>query len=181
MNFNSDNIKVFPANRRNDAEDPMARFPTEKNITSLTNLVFKPFIANGLEIKYSNGSHIITAGTCVINGYVFTLLNNTEITDTIKVNNKAYLTINLDSNISPFIELKGDVTANSKSTYQGLTLVIGNNIPTTPYINLGQWNGTKWETDSNNKTKINAEDIFINNNDLLNYLNNIYIIDGGTL
>lgn len=138
MNFNSDNIKVFPANRRNDTEDPMARFPTEKNITSLTNLVFKSFIANGLEIKYSNGSHIITSGTCVINGYVFTLLSNTEITDTIKVNNNAYLTLNLDSSISPFVELKGDISANNKSTYQGLTLIISNNTPSVPYINLGQ-------------------------------------------
>lgn len=82
MYISSNNIQVFPTSNRNDAYDRNARLTTEQNLTSIINRLTgtNSFVIYGLDII----DNFITKGSCNINGYLFDILDNIDISSITK-------------------------------------------------------------------------------------------------
>lgn len=136
MYISSNNIQVFPTSNRNDAYDRNARLTTEQNLTSIINRLTgtNSFVINGLDII----DNFITKGSCNINGYLFDILDNIDISSITK-NGYIYFKISikrtyLDNNIY-FDELysldKDNTTVldldNGNPKFLGLDIIQSNN------------------------------------------------------
>ncbi len=70
MNYNSGNIIIYPASKRNKENYPHSRISTERTITSnIRSLVSRSFIVDGLEATLSSGIITISQGSFILGGY----------------------------------------------------------------------------------------------------------------
>lgn len=134
MYFKSNNIKIFPCQRRNNNYDRAALLNTEFNLTNMINRLtdVKSFIINGLTLAKNNNSETFTLaeGKCNIGGYYFELSDDVSDIDLIGTSNgdKLILEIKLinDSSLVPYgDELSGtDEKTNNIYSYEGLNLKV---------------------------------------------------------
>lgn len=193
--FDSNNVKVFPCQRRNNNFDRESLLNTELNITNMINRLtdIKSFIINGLTINGSTLNH----GECNIGGYYFNIIN--DIAD-INLNgtsnsSKLILKIKLETENVPYgDELGGmDSSDSPDSLYKGLSLEVAptETINDKNTLILADWDGSKWVSHSKSHLKFNANSINVNPSDLknqpyitdnesnlINVLNDLIIDDG---
>lgn len=208
MNFNSSNIKVYPAANRDFIS---GKLNLEYNITNLVNrLTDTPcFIISGLDVLYNNNQLTIKAGECNIGGYFIKILADQVFAHTlsttadsfvklsISVNNK-----NIESSYSIY-ELNG----NDTTTYSGVQLTVDTTevavSKSTPFIlPIAKINkGTFEVTKLNDKVKYDITYIQIDPNEIdssvtnkpsdptellpkttfIDWLNNDFILDDGEI
>lgn len=85
----STNIKAYPTSKRNDAYDRNARLSSEQNLISVINRLTSKvsFVIDGLTLD----NQVISAGSCNIHGYLFTLTNTYDATNITHTANEDYL------------------------------------------------------------------------------------------
>ena len=70
MSYNSGNIIIYPASKRNKENYPHSRISTERTITSnVRSLVSRSFIVDGLEATLSDSIITISQGSFILGGY----------------------------------------------------------------------------------------------------------------
>ena len=118
--YHSNNIKVFPSNRRSDIFDRQARLTTEQNLINIVNRLTgnKSFVIEGLEVQDNK----INIGKCNINGYYFELNSQININNLTDLNNAEEIGFQIILETSnKFNELKGNDDINN--LYSGLAIV----------------------------------------------------------
>lgn len=191
--FESNNIKVFPCQRRNNIYDRESLLNTEFNLTNMVNRLtnIKSFIINGLTLNGSTLNH----GECNIGGYYFKIPN--DIADIgirgSSTKSKLILKIHLKEDNVPYgAELDG-VDDELDYLYKGLSLETAPTSTTNSMdtLILADWDGSKWISHSKSNLKFDAKCININPSDfenqpyiqdkesnLIDVLNNLVIDDG---
>lgn len=169
MYIQSNNIKVFPTSKRDDAQDRNARLTSEQNLISIVNRLADKrsfIIGDGLKVS----GETITPGACNINGYWFNILNAVNISSLKAVKDqflcfKISLTKSTLSNPLMFEEIQnGDMD----NEYKGLEIVIVNSYSDSEetneyYLPIAQYTGSSWQNVSeiDNKIKYAASSLSI--------------------
>jgi len=121
MNFNSSEIKIYPAANRKVDYDYSANLNTEQNITALSNNIvdYPNYIVSGFDINVqtivednvSKDYLTISDGVCVIQGYNIELKTLAGYAKILVLNPSDYSsaqTVNLELNLSTFTILQGN-------------------------------------------------------------------------
>ena len=170
MYIQSDNIKVFPTSKRDDAQDRNARLTSEQNLISIVNRLADKrsfIIGDGLKVKNNQ----ITPGACNINGYWFNILNNIDIRNLNATNNqflcfKITLTKSTLSQSLIFEELQnGDLDGE----YKGLEIVVVDSYKDSEdqniyYLPIAQYTASGWKSVNavDNKIKYSGNSLSFN-------------------
>jgi hypothetical protein len=126
MYFESNKIKVFPCQRRDNNYDRASLLNTEFNLTNMINRLtdVKSFIINGLTLD----NFILKNGECNIGGYYFNISNDIENIELegSSINDKLILEITLENDSSkvPYGDelLGADEGTDNTFYYKGLNL-----------------------------------------------------------
>lgn len=84
--IDSTNIKMYPSSRRSDYFDRNSRLSSEQNLVSVINRLTNrnAFIVNGLRVL--DDGLTISAGSCNIHGYLFNIISNIKISESLLTN-----------------------------------------------------------------------------------------------
>lgn len=126
-NFESDDIKIYPAANRNTS---IGRLNIEQNIVNVINRLtdIKSFVVDGLNLTDNrDGTFTLSSGTCNINGYLinivkdYTLSIDLSRTKILRLSLN-YNTVSVDNSYTIHQCTGTDLSDGSKSYYTGLVL-----------------------------------------------------------
>lgn len=197
--FNSNELKIFPTSKRNDAIDRNARLTSEQNLVSMINRLTdqKSFVIDGLNIeKNSNGTFTLSDGSCNIYGYYFKFtftggkkqLSFGALPDGSKLYLRLSISTNVVNNIA-FTELSGTDNAQS-NLYTGLELITSENTEIDDannyYLCLAEYKSGTFINSSSRSLKFNIDNVYIDSTagsrtNMNDYLSNDFIIDDGDI